>query len=225
MTSLCIDTSFGATVAVVSDAGEVLSVAVEESSRAHAERLAVLVQQALVEAGLPAAAIKAGLSQVIVGTGPAPFTGLRAGLVTARVIARTCGVPVRGVGSLDIVARQFLDGFAGDQELVVVTDARRKEVYFGHYRANGPDDVVCLAGPQVASAADVASQFAALPVKFVGAGTEVYAEVFAQAVPNRPLRVETAFRIVRARLQAGVTDFNTEPLYLRRPDVHPGKGA
>ncbi|MDO5061115.1 MAG: tRNA (adenosine(37)-N6)-threonylcarbamoyltransferase complex dimerization subunit type 1 TsaB [Actinomycetaceae bacterium] len=223
MTTLCIDTSFGATVAVVSETGETLAVVEEASSKAHAERLAVLISQALEKAGLPAQAKNAGLTQIIVGTGPAPFTGLRAGLVTARVLGKVCGVPVRGVCSLDVIARQYLDTFAGDQELVVVTDARRKEVYFAHYLAKGPDDVTCLNTPQVAPAAEVANQFGGKPVKFVGAGTEIYPDVFAGAVPVKPLRFETAFRVIKARQTAGETDFNTEPLYLRRPDVHPGK--
>lgn len=220
MTTLCIDTSFGASVAVVAADGTILASASEESSKAHAERLALLIQEALVAAGLPKEAKDAGLTQIIVGTGPAPFTGLRAGLVTARVLGKVCDVPVRGVCSLDVIARQYLDGFAGDQELVVVTDARRKEVYFAHYRENGPDDVTRVSGPEVASATDVANRFGGKPVKFVGAGTEIYPAEFSHAVPAKPLEWEIAYRLVSARLQAGVADFNTEPLYLRRPDVH-----
>lgn len=223
MTTLCIDTSFGASVAVVSSTGETLSAVEETSSKAHAERLAVLISQALEAAGLPAQAKDAGLTQIIVGTGPAPFTGLRAGLVTARVLGKVCNVPVRGVCSLDVVARQYLDGFASDQELVVVTDARRKEVYSAHYVANGPDDVTCLRQPQVASAVEVANQYGGKPVKFAGAGTDIYADVFAGAIPTKPLQIAISYRLVKARLAAGVTDFNTEPLYLRRPDVHGGK--
>lgn len=220
MTTLCIDTSFGASVAVVAADGTVLSAVEVASSKAHAEQLALLIQGVLQAADLPEAAKDAGLTQIIVGTGPAPFTGLRAGLVTARVLGKVCNVPVRGICSLDVIARQYLDSFAGDQELVVVTDARRKEVYFAHYRENGPDDVLCLGEPEVAAATEVANRFAGKPVKFVGAGTDIYGEVFANAVPVQPVKWEVAYRVVTARLQAGVEDFNTEPLYLRRPDVH-----
>ncbi|MCS4484575.1 tRNA (adenosine(37)-N6)-threonylcarbamoyltransferase complex dimerization subunit type 1 TsaB [Gleimia sp. 6138-11-ORH1] len=223
MTTLCIDTSFGASVAVVSTGGEILSVVEENSSRVHTERLSVLISEALLKAGLPTPVKKAGLTQIIVGTGPAPFTGLRAGLVTARVLGKVCDVPVRGVCSLDVIARQYLDNFAADQELVVVTDARRKEVYSAHYLANGPDDVTCLNGPQVAQASEIANQYRGKPVKFVGAGTEIYSDVFASAVPVKPLQIAVAYRLVKTRLAAGETDFNTEPLYLRRPDVHTGK--
>ena len=83
-------------------------------------------------------------------TGPAPFTGLRAGLVTARALGRARGIPVHGVPSLDAVARAALDELADEGATVLVTtDARRHEVYAARYRARGADDVECLDGPAV----------------------------------------------------------------------------
>mgnify|MGYP002718076854 CR=1 FL=1 len=102
---------------------------------------------------------------MVAATGPAPFTGLRAGLVTAGVVGRTRGVPVHGVSSLDAVARRALDEL-GAQEgqtgsvVLVATDARRREVYTALFRANGPDDVTRLTEIIVCSPAQVAQRLA-----------------------------------------------------------------
>jgi tRNA threonylcarbamoyladenosine biosynthesis protein TsaB len=221
MIDLCIDTSVGATVAVVTE--NHISTATEASSRAHAERLSVLVSDALDEAGLGRVSKDVELDQVIVGTGPAPFTGLRAGLVTARVIGKVNNVPVRGVGSLDMLAREYLDEMPADAEIVVVTDARRKEVYWAHYRARGPHDVELIEGPAVNSADFVANKFRDANVSFAGPGCALYPDALPSSLTDDDIDVSIASRIVRARLNAGVEDFPIEPQYLRRPDVHMGK--
>ncbi|MDO5729820.1 MAG: tRNA (adenosine(37)-N6)-threonylcarbamoyltransferase complex dimerization subunit type 1 TsaB [Actinomycetaceae bacterium] len=223
MRDLCIDTSVGANVAVVTDEG-VYAVR-EANPRAHAERLAVLIERALTEAGLSPHAGTAGLDQVIVGTGPATFTGLRAGLITARVIATVAGVPLRGIPSLDILARNYLDGLAPDDEVVVVTDARRKEVYWARYRPLGPNDVECVEGPHVATPDSVANRFRDDELIFAGPACQLYPDALPTSQSTMDVQVDIASRIVRARLLSGGTEFSTEPLYLRRPDIHPGKGA
>ncbi|WIK64616.1 tRNA (adenosine(37)-N6)-threonylcarbamoyltransferase complex dimerization subunit type 1 TsaB [Gleimia hominis] len=222
MIDLVIDTSAGTSVAVVDGSKVVRKRSV--SNREHAEKLSPLVHEALEEAGVEAAQIHQQVQQIIVGTGPAPFTGLRSGLVTARAMGFAAELPVRGVCSLDIYAREYLDSMSAEQDLVVVTDARRKEVYWAHYRANGPDDVTCLDGPSVDLPQSVASRFAAERTLFAGPACELYPQVFDAPVATSVIDPAVAARIVRARLNAGVDEFGTEPLYLRRPDIHPGYG-
>lgn len=220
MIDLCIDTSGGATVAVVTE--NHVSSTTELNSRMHAERLSALVSDTLEDAGLDRVAKNVDLDQIVVGTGPAPFTGLRAGLVTARVLGKVTGVPVRGICSLDILAREYLDDMASDAEVVVVTDARRKEVYWAHYRARGPKDVECIEGPEVNTADFVANKFRGQNVQFAGPACALYPEALPSARVDADMDVSIASRIVRARLEAGIEDFPTEPQYLRRPDIHHG---
>ena len=59
---------------------------------------------------------------IVVGTGPGSYTGLRMGLVTARTLSFSLGVPVAGVSTLDALA-------AGAPDAYPVIDARRKEVF------------------------------------------------------------------------------------------------
>src|SRR5699024_4889318 len=79
------------------------------------------------------------LDAVVVGRGPGPFTGLRVGMVTAASFGHALGIPVHGVCSLDAIAAEA-GGQAGpvpQGEFLVVTDARRREVYWARYRGAG----------------------------------------------------------------------------------------
>ncbi|WP_175954710.1 tRNA (adenosine(37)-N6)-threonylcarbamoyltransferase complex dimerization subunit type 1 TsaB [Schaalia sp. Marseille-Q2122] len=224
MTILCIDTSQATAIALVRD-GKVLARARNESGRHHAESITPLVREALAEAGMPTTVTEAGLDAVAVGTGPAPFTGLRAGLVSARVLASAAGVPVYGVSSLDVVARQALDLLSQDSEVIALTDARRKELYWARYRTEGPDDVIRLEGHEVESAADLARAVKSNAVRLVSCapipGHAADALAGLEQGPIAPLDAAVLARIVTARLARGLHDaLDTEPLYLRRPEIH-----
>lgn len=224
MTILCIDTSQATAIALVRD-GKVLARTRNESGRHHAESITPLVRQALSEAGLPTTVIEAGLEAIAVGTGPAPFTGLRAGLVSARVLGSAAGVPVYGVSSLDIIARQALDVLSQDTQVIALSDARRKELYWARYQTEGPDDVTCLEGPEVDTAAALARSVKSNAVRLVSCAPipehAVGDLVGVEQGPIAPLDAAVLARIVNARLARGAHDaLDTAPLYLRRPDIH-----
>ena len=109
---------------------------------AHAERLVPLARAALAEAGRTFA----DLDAVVVGLGPGPFTGLRVGIATAAALGDGLGIPVHGVPSHDAMARAT---GATAPDLLVVTDARRREVYLSAYDGRGRR----LLGPLVAAPA------------------------------------------------------------------------
>lgn len=224
MRFLCLDTSAGAAVAVVDDAVTVRRA--DEDPRRQAESLAPLVSEALVEAGVS----PRDLDAVAVGTGPAPFTGLRVGLVTARALARGLDVPVYGVSSLHARARAVLDPADDDAsppaEVVVVSDARRREVHWAHVRARGPHDVETVLAPRVGPPGDVREYLDARPGLLVaGPGVRLYAERFSglPQAEEAPMDAAVLARIVTARLtrrsEGQEVDLGVEPLYLRRPDV------
>ena len=217
MPVLALDTSGDIAVSVVqpaADGGHVVLAARRTAlERRHAELLAPMITEALAEAGVR----PAELSAVVAGTGPAPFTGLRAGLVTARVLAFALGIEVHGVCSLDALAAQAYEaGAQGD--VLVVTDARRREVYTARYRQRDPD-VELLTGPAVQLPAVVGTAIDGAAV--VGPGTELYPDLLPPA-PGAPLVVDPAVLVALALVRAarGVS-LSTEPLYLRRPDVTP----
>ncbi|MFW7414536.1 tRNA (adenosine(37)-N6)-threonylcarbamoyltransferase complex dimerization subunit type 1 TsaB [Demequina sp. SO4-18] len=194
---LAIDTSAAVAVAVVDGERTVASRA-EYAPRGHAELLSSFVRDAMADAG----AAGSDLEGIVVGTGPAPFTGLRVGLVTARTLGFAWGVPVHGVCSLDALGAEHGD-------VTVVADARRKEIYWARYRAGHR-----VEGPEVGSPESVVP-----PGAVVGRGAGLYPSVFPEAVAADPDPAWLA-RVAVERLAAGETELPVEPLYLRRPDVH-----
>lgn len=223
MIELCLDTSITASVALVRD-GEVVARARDDSSRHHAESVTPLVREVLGQAGITGPLAAAGIDRVLVGTGPAPYTGLRAGLVSARVLARGAGARVWGASSLDITARQSLDLVSPEARVVVVSDARRKELYWALYRAEGPDDVVAVSGPQVGAPQRLANELRDLDALLVSSTPlpPHALAVLSQAAmgPTAALDPACLSRIVGSRLARGEEGrLGTEPLYLRRPDI------
>jgi tRNA threonylcarbamoyl adenosine modification protein YeaZ len=201
---LAIDTATPAVTAAVVRCGgripehlHVLAERVTVDARAHAERLTPNVLAALADAALTTA----DLDAVVVGCGPGPFTGLRVGMATAAAYGHALDLPVYGVCSLDAIG-----GRTGGETLVV-TDARRREVYWARYR-----DGVRIAGPAVNAPADV-DPGAARAV----AGSPAHAALF-----DLP-RCEPAYPTPTG-LVAAVADWSRPPaplvpLYLRRPDA------
>lgn len=216
---LALDTSGGTQVALLRD-GEVLARADRPEPRGHAENLAPLIDRALTEADLTPGDVDA----VVVGTGPAPFTGLRVGLVTAAAFAAARGIPVLGAASLTAWVPR--EGDAG-RVIRVITDARRREVYTASYAIDpaAPGGLRELEDPRVLAPAELAplvAQERENGVVVVGPG--LYPDGLGPA--GGTFDAATLARVALARAAAGLAT-PTEPLYLRRPDVHgvPGGAA
>lgn len=161
MPVLALDTSAAVAVAVVDSSGRVLASGFDPEPRKHAELLSPMIVRTLAEAGTD----RRELSGVVVGTGPAPFTGLRVGLVTARMLGVALGIPVRGVSSLDALAAQAVVDLAlpGGTEVLVATDARRREVFWARYRVPVPSGPSGPAVPAPRVGQRVAPEHAGVP--------------------------------------------------------------
>src|SRR3954449_10855113 len=129
---LAFDTSTPAVTVAVHDGSTVVAEHTEIGVNRHGELLMPGIEQVLAMVG----ARPAELTHVVVGTGPGPFTGLRVGLVTARALGDALGIPVHGVCSLDALALLHRQS-AGIGGLIVLSDARRREVYCAGYTPEG----------------------------------------------------------------------------------------
>ena len=191
MLTLAIDTATPTLLVGVADDDRVLAEAGVPSGTRHAELLTPTVTAVLAQAGV----VLRDVGRVVVGLGPGPYTGLRVGIVTAAALGDVVGVPVHGVCSLDGV---------GAGARVVVTDARRKEVYWRAY------DGVPLADPAVGRPEEL--ELPDLPV----VGDDRFAARLGREVTATEVTTSGLLRAVPAGAPAPLT-----PLYLRRPDAVP----
>jgi tRNA threonylcarbamoyladenosine biosynthesis protein TsaB len=205
---LAFDTATPAVTVALHDGERVIASCTKVDARRHGELLAPGITAVLDEAWVP----RQDITAVAVGVGPGPFTGLRVGVVTARTLAMALDIPVYGVCSLDVLAAQAVQDGAVEQDFLVATDARRKEVYWAAYDEHGAR----TGDPSVSRPADIATD---APV--VGSGALLYPEAFPRGAGPELPDARVLAQLVADR-QVDLLD--PEPLYLRRPDVAaPGK--
>lgn len=217
MLVLALDTSTESVVAgllEVPATGEptVLATELRAGARQHGEQL----MPAILDAARAAGRRLDELDAVVCGAGPGPFTGLRVGLVSAAGLGDALAVPVYGVCSLDAIAH-----LAGPGEpLLVVSDARRREVYWAAYDAAGHR----VHGPAVLAPSALAQRLGELGSRRVaGPVAGGYAELFGLPEQGSGLAPTPAGLVAAAlvQLRSGAEPGPLEPLYLRRPDAVP----
>jgi len=199
------DTATPAVTVALHDGDQPLAQIVTVGAHRHAEVLAPAIAKLMADAGVS----QRDLTGVAVGVGPGPYTGLRVGLVTAKVLGAALGIPVYGVCTLDIIAADV----EGERAFLVATDARRRELYWARYDESGRQ-----AGPDVSVPAEVPDH----GLRVAGEGPLLYPEVLPNpAAPTYPAAA-TLCRLVAEALARGETApvlLAPEPLYLRRPDA------
>jgi tRNA threonylcarbamoyl adenosine modification protein YeaZ len=176
---------------------EVLAERALPSGNRHAELLTPAIRGVLDDAGVS----RGGLGAVVVGLGPGPFTGLRVGVVSGAALGDALTIPVVGVCSLDAV---------GSGARTVVTDARRKEVYWARYAADGGR----LDGPGVVRPDELD-----VPGPFVG--DPAFADRLGAPVTAADVTTAGLLRAASPQLADPSSAGPLVPLYLRRPDATP----
>ncbi len=128
MSILAIDTAASRTSVAIIEDGNVVFSQYRDGAMSHGPALPELVSAAI--AGRE-------ITEVLVGMGPGPYTGLRVGITFAQTFAWASNMPVRGFCSLDAIAAQV-----DEPDFIVAIDARRKEIYWARYtggiRVEGP---------------------------------------------------------------------------------------
>jgi tRNA threonylcarbamoyladenosine biosynthesis protein TsaB len=218
------DTATPAVSVALHDGERIVSQAWAIDARRHSELLTPMIAKVMADAGRS----RGDLTALAVGVGPGPYTGLRVGVVTARVLGSALGLPVHGVCSLDVIAVAARGGPSGSsaragprpagRDFLVATDARRQEVYWARYDAAGGR----ADGPHVGRASSIAG---AAELAVAGTGGQLYPEAFGEVIGPAYPDARTLCAIVAGRL-AGTAGPRTqppllaaEPLYLRRPDA------
>ena len=122
MLTLSFDTSLDKTYIVLGEGNEILS-SIEiksDEKNYHSAYLISTISEILKKNGKTPKDIK----KVGVNVGPGSFTGIRAGVTVARVLAQETGAATFGVSSLEILAKA-----SGWENPLVVLDARKNMGY------------------------------------------------------------------------------------------------
>jgi tRNA threonylcarbamoyladenosine biosynthesis protein TsaB len=190
-----------------SETETVLGAAGADIGRGHAEQLIDFVDQALEAAGLAMSAVE----RIAVTVGPGSFTGIRVGVAAARGLALALSVPVVGVSTFLALAGDRM----GVGSLLVAMDAKRDEIYWQLFSAEGAE----LSPPTVGPLAEASA---------IAAGHD--GDVAGSAAPllrdGAPPQTDGVSIAAVARLGAALdpTAHPAKPLYLRGPDVKPQAG-
>jgi tRNA threonylcarbamoyladenosine biosynthesis protein TsaB len=186
---LALDSSAGTSAAIFE--GEKLLASVEfEDVFGHAENIGQAISDVLQQAKIRAK----DLDSVVIGRGPAPYTGLRVGMAAGISLARTLGLKLYGVMVLDAIA------FGQKGDVVVTTDAKRGELFYARYEAG-----LRTQGPEVISPTEF----------FVPAG-------FSHVTLSCNAELVGRYAIVALTKGADLSDVSA--LYLRSVDVNVSKG-
>jgi tRNA threonylcarbamoyladenosine biosynthesis protein TsaB len=201
---LAIDTSTPAcTAALFAADGSLFASRDEVIGRGHAERLVPLIGE-LLDGHLP--------SQVLVGTGPGSFTGLRIAIAAAQGLGIGWDVPVCGMSSLALLAA----GAPGDGPIAVAMSGGHGELFVQQFQREplrATTEIMNL------TAADASAVINAPLV--VGTGAE--ALVAARGSGEALLLLPSAANALK--LPPEMRSLDPRPLYARPPDARPREAA
>ena len=187
---LAIDTSAGTSAAVL-EGDSVLGFSQFADPFGHAENIGLAISDALAQAKIKAR----GVSAVVIGRGPAPYTGLRVGMATGTSFALSLGIPLYAVMVLDAIALGH-----GNGKFYVIADAKRKELFIAEYEAGLRTFGPAVIQPQeLERFAGIEAVQTACDAKLIG-------------------------RYAHYALAAGIDLSEVSALYLRSPDVAPSPG-
>ncbi len=200
--------------------------------RGHAECILPMIDEVLVEAGVPLA----GLTAIAFGRGPGSFTGVRIAASVTQGLAHGAGIPVVPVSDLAAVAQRALGDAVAAGRVLVCNDARMREVYWGCFVRSAGNLAIPVSEERVSDPARVALPpgWAAGPAQY-GAGTgfaaypqlrSTFAGVLAEIRAVLPRAADIA-RLAAAEAAAGRLRNPEEalPVYLRDDVVRPAAGG
>jgi tRNA threonylcarbamoyl adenosine modification protein YeaZ len=127
---LAIETATNVCGVALAEGGRLTGEAVVDGGLSHSSKLIEMVGRVLGDSSLELSQVDA----LAVSVGPGSFTGVRIGLGTALGLAAGTGLPIVPVPTLDALAWAQLP-FSGI--VCAFTDARRGEVYYSLYEADG----------------------------------------------------------------------------------------
>ncbi len=223
---LSIDTASHLASVALSQDGSLLAEITWQCRRNHTVDLLPTIEKLLAQAG----AARDDLRAVFVCTGPGMYTGLRVGVSTAKGLASALGLPIVGVGRLELDAYPHA-AFPGP--IVAVHRAGRQgELASAVYRSGPWRELT----PPRLSGPEQLARHTRQRTLFVGEVDEPLADRLREAAGDKAViaspaastrRAAALAELAYARLTAGLADDAAllRPVYLRPPAIGPAPAA
>jgi tRNA threonylcarbamoyladenosine biosynthesis protein TsaB len=203
---LAVDTALGACSVAVLDGETILAHQFVEMARGHAEALAPMVQDIMMQAGVAFSQ----LDRLAVTTGPGTFTGQRVGLAFMRGLRVALKKPLTGITTLEAMAAA-----TAAPRAAAIHDAKRDEAYLLLWE-NGATALEPTVMP-FAEAVEKIRGFG--PCTLSGTGAATAAASLGAEFSLSAIHQPDAVWVARLALQRLATDTAPAPLYLRAPDA------
>lgn len=199
---LALDTTGGHCTAALLQGDQLAAQKCENIGRGHAERLAPMVQDIMIDSGISAK----NIDRVAVCTGPGSFTGLRVGLAFAKGFALPRALPVIGISVPDVLARQADPDQS--QKIISVINARRGDVCWGLY-----DRGQCLISPRTDPVDVAQTQIMGINAdQIIGDGAGLVSTA-------SDITVVSGESLARIAATLSPEEYPPTPLYARGPDA------
>jgi tRNA threonylcarbamoyladenosine biosynthesis protein TsaB len=198
--TLAFDTSAAHCAAALLSGDLVLAERCEEMAKGQAERLFVLLEELLAEAGHT----WKDLNRIGVGIGPGNFTGIRISVSSARGLALSLGVPAIGVSTFQALA------LGAKRPVLSIIEAPAQRTYVQRFETGASH------GPQILSEPLIPATLLA------GNANIVSTTANANAAPRHSIAV--AIGLIAASTDASKAP-RPAPLYMRAADAAPPRDA
>ncbi len=223
MRILALDTSTSACSVAFWDDGTIRADLFAEMARGQSEHLVPMIQTVLSKCHTQVQE----MDMIAVSTGPGAFTGVRIGLATARGLALASGIPIRGVTTLEVVARGVPENERVGHAVLALIDSKRDDIFAqlfqnDHSAVGGPVALApaeipayCRAGNQQDQSLVLAGDAAHRMMAHGFADAEISAVLSSSLHPQATVVAE----IAAESGMPGPDELPPSPTYLRPPDV------
>jgi tRNA threonylcarbamoyl adenosine modification protein YeaZ len=217
---LAIDTSTESAGLALVQNNQVLAEVTWRCGQNHSVELLPRLTQLLQEAGVELQSA----SCILVAKGPGSFNGLRVGLSTAKGLAFSLDIPIIGISSLELEARQHAEN---DLPICPIFNARRGDIATALYQKRGNKWQQLV--PEHITTVEALDAEITEKTLFCGEYVPIIADELkkklkdkAVIAPDKPRRASLMAELAKERLEAEDYDnpATLQPLYLRHPAIN-----
>jgi tRNA threonylcarbamoyladenosine biosynthesis protein TsaB len=217
---LAIETSGRAGSLAIAEGGRVLAEEQFSHGLKHAAGIVPIIDRLCASRGWKPADVE----EIYVSVGPGSFTGLRVGVTVAKTLAFATGARIVAVPSVDVLAR---NAPAGWQNLIIVLDAKREQIFTASFENRGGEPV--SREPAHLDSWQAMLQRTPRPVHLLGEGIPFH-EKFVPKDDPEVLRTEPGTWQARAAVVAELGErlargsrfadpMRLTPIYIRKPEA------